>query len=1384
METRRRSGSQFEENRAIPTLERVLRYEPGLIRRLEDLLTATASHLPRVVARQVIETPDSGPLALPLEGTVVFADIDGFTPLSERFAEVAAEEGAEQLTDLANRFLDILITTTIPYGGDLQKFGGDAGMLLFSGEQHALRAIAASLKVQEAMRERLGAVQTAFGHFPLQIAIGLGSGRMIGMGLGNAAGREWLLTGDPLRTMGLAQSIAPPGGVVIDASTLACCADDLVNEQLERDLYLVQSVHQSPDARPLEPLPAPPKGQEARHLDWLISRMDALAPYLAPDLLRNLMSALNPTQIQPWSDHRQVTIMMVSLAALPDLSHLWGDPGALQQAVIVQNTIFTSARDIVYRYDGIVNKIGAAPQGAYMMVLFGAPTAHEDDPLRAVLAALELQEHFGSFPLRIGINTGFVFAGDVGTAERREYTVMGDAVNLAYRLMSTCPPGEVWLGPDTAQHPAVTHRVEGVLNEPRQFKGKRHLIAPYVAQGIRQMLVGGEADELPLLGREEELVQLQSAIDNLMSGQAQVVTLSGPAGIGKTRLVHAVAAMADTAGIAVYSGAAPSYGAHLPYAAWETPMRALLGLHDTPPARQAEALQIALNAQALGEWAALLAPIVGVDVVPSPEIAALSPAMREQQRRMTVHTLWENAASRQRPCLLILENAQWMPSPSLELLDELIAQAAAPLMVLITYREDPASEERWDTHAHIHRIALSPLSRQVALSLARSVIHSQQLPREVERWIVKSGEGIPLFTIEAVRTLIVSGVLEQQNGDWILSHPLEEAPLPETAYGLLQSRIDQLEPPSRHLLRAATVVGEQMTVPMLVAGYGEEPRPVIQRRLPQLRPLGLVPGDEQGETLIFRQPLIREVAYRGLPFRIRRLVHERLAGYLNANQERATSNWLTLLAYHAFEGQEWGLAARSNLELGQRALDNYLTDQAVQALERVLQAVETGQLAAPDTSFAAHHLLGETLSILGRYDEALHHLEQARKLLPAVPTERKDIGNLAHLEYHTASVLETQGHYAAAFEAVERGLHLPGIEDRLEGAQLYLMGAGLHHRRGQAELSQRWGERSVVLSEKIDASEARKVQARALYLLAFQTSQHGDPEKALTLGQQSLTIYQKLQDLLGEINARTNLLLINLALGDWNKAVEHGELGFALAQRIHHTEGEARLAANLGEVYRYQGNIAQARTFYAHTLDIAQESGITYGVALIENNLAALALMENRMDEAEAHLHKAEALFDKLGANMMLPELYRLRATLVMARGDAETALDWAERSLQEAEEQGERQEASRTFRLLTEIHLARNVCSQAEETLRQALETARANQDRYGEMQATFTQARWHRQCGNPTLASNTLKEAVNGFTALGAHWDLEKANDLQRAWQGSLSGQAPGSGQQGGAS
>ncbi|MBN1872647.1 MAG: AAA family ATPase [Anaerolineae bacterium] len=1068
-------------------LGRLLYYQPSLLIYLRDLLDAVVAHVPRIVAQTVLNTPDTGLLGLPLEGTVMFADIDGFTPLAERFSQIASDEGTEELTDLVNRFLELLIPITARYGGDLQKFGGDAGMLLFRGEDHAMRAVAASLELQQAMRAQMGQVETSVGTFPLRIAIGLGSGRMVGFGLGNQTGREWLLVGPPLVSMGEAQMIAPPEGIVMDAATLAACQEYMECKPLDNNLYLVVGMQTLPPPFRSTSLPAPPRVEDVERVQWLLSRLDALTPYLAPGLLPRLVAAPTLDRTRQWSDRRQVTIMMISLDKIPDPMPYWEDAAGLKQFAAEPNALFMQIRDTVLRYDGIVNKIGSSPKGAYVMVLFGAPRAHEDDPLRAVLAALELQETL-PVPLQFGINAGYVFAGDTGTYVRREYTVMGDEVNLAARLMVACPPGEIWLGPNASHHPSVSRRVMGDFEPPQHFKGKRDPIAPFVARGLRRVYLGAVETEIPLVGREAELAQISQHIHKAKAGQASMALVHGGAGVGKSRLIREIVHLAEQEGFAVHTGSAPSYGEHLPFAAWDEVLLSLLELEKVASEERSAALLTMLLRYGLDTWAALIGPLVGVEVQPSRDVLALAPAMRDARRAAILQMLWQQAAL-ECPRLLILENAQWMSEASLSLLNGLIqAEGAASLLVLITYRDDARFALAESARADVLDVPLGPLDGVAIKQLVDNFLENAVVPQEVESWIVARSGGLPLFATEAVRALVNSGVLQRCDGAWAMTTSLDDFPLPDMVFGLIQSRIDQLSPPTRHLLRAAAVVGDEMSIGTLAAAYGEESETVVRRRLAELSPFGLVYRDRQSEILSFRQPLVREVAYRGLPHRVRRFIHRRLVEYLDLHREQATPNWLTLLAYHTFEGQLWEKAIQVNLELGKQALRSYLANQALQALERVLLAADTGGLAVPEARFEAHHLLGDTQISLGQYALALEHLRQAREMLPLEPTATEDVARMADLEYHEATALEAQAEYDAALVVVERGLDLPGVGQMLEGARLYLLGADLYRRRNNFTQANTWAQRSIALTARLPGPEAQQLRSRAMYMMALLAS--------------------------------------------------------------------------------------------------------------------------------------------------------------------------------------------------------------------------------------------------------------------------------------------------------
>ncbi len=351
-----------------------------------------------------------------------------------------------------------------------------------------------------------------------------------------------------------------------------------------------------------------------------------------------------------------------------------------------------------------------------------------------------------------------------------------------------------------------------------------------------------------------------------------------------------------------------------------------------------------------------------------------------------------------------------------------------------------------------------------------------------------------------------------------------------------------------------------------------------------------------------------------------------------------------------------------------------------------------------------------------------------------------------------ASALEALGRYDEAFAIVRRGLSFPPLEKTLEGAQLMLIGAGLYHRRGQIEEAEAWAERSSAIATSHEGEEATRIHARALYLRAILASLRGETDRAIELGLQSLEHYRRLQDLMGEMNALSNLCLVNLNRGAWNEAIKQGESALRIAQRINHIEGRARILTNLGELYRYQGRYDQAREAYTSALELVKQRGMVYGEALMENNLAALALAEGQTDEAEVHLNRAIELFEKIQAERMFAELYRHKAGLHRQRGEWHEACTWARRALDQAQRLKSQSEIGLSHLNLAETALAAGDLDEARHQSEAAEHWLSSAGDSYGLACTWLCAARIAWLQGDRDRAQVLLHQAQAYFDRLGA--------------------------------
>lgn len=1346
---------------------------------LQALLSTVGTYLPRVILTDDQEL-QIGRGAF-RHGTALFADVSGFTPLTERFSREIGREGAEEITLIVNRILEAMNGIAVRYGGDLLKFAGDAALSFYQGEEHAARACRAAWEMQQAMGEQFARVETSLGEFPLRMSIGLGSGDVFLVSLGTPDNAEYAVMGPALAAMGRAEHLAQAGQIFVDRTTRELAGESIaVIPVEEKGIFELQEAEPHPSAieRPNLRL-APPDGSPHAALRWLLARLDALIPYLAPGLLEKLIPS--PREIVVESDHRWVTTLFTDLRGVDELIEALG-PEHEELLTEIVNRHFLAVRNVVERYEGVLHKVGAGPSGPHLLITFGAPKSHADDPERAVRAALEMQQALAEVnreteeligdvldlqrPIlrqAIGITTGFVFAGSVGATRRWEYTVMGDMVNLAARLMAAAADGEILVADATVRY--LGQRFDLHPRQPMRVKGKREPIPYSQVAGLAQLPPLLVAAEGQVVGRQAELDTAQDLLDEATQGAGGVLAVFGEAGMGKSLLTQEIAKQAQKREMRVIAGACLSYGGDIPYLPWADVLRALLGVSAVERSAQLQQLTRGLAAAGLSGWESLVAEPLNLEAEETELTASLDPRLRQQRLFDIVLELIHHHAERQ-PLLLVIEDVHWADPTSLELLDYVARNVAScPAALLILHRPREYLAGRWRKLAHAAEIGLQELTEVAVRALVAGVLGVEQAPGRLVELALRKAQGNPFFTEEVVRALIDAEVLKRDNGHWELVADPDQAGVPDTIHGVIQSRIDRLEETDRRVIQVASVIGRVFSLPVLGGVYPHDDLDgTLPRRLNRLGTVGLtlLEQPEPEPRYMFKHALTQDVAYESLSYARRRELHRRVGTFVEAREEEALGERTGFLAHHFFQGRAWPRALTYSLAAGGKAQREYANEVAIAHLGRALQAAAELDEPREAERLEAHETLGEVLTIVGQYDEALEHLEKARVLVEARSPSSERERRQADLFGKTAGAYEAKGEYKAAFSWLEEGLNLPRVEGQIEEAQLYMMGARVFHRQGDNDQATIWCRRGLMIAQQVGNVEGREVLAWSNYLLGGLLGRFGDLDTAVQHCQQSFALYEELDNLWGQAQAQTNLAITYYDQDAWGLAAEHYQAAMEIVGQIGYAEGQARVATNLGEIYLKQGNLDAAREQYQAALDIVERLGMLYGVALLHNNLGAAYIRGEEWNEAASHLEQSLTLFRQISSEEFLAELFRHRAEVSLGQKRLDEALVHAERSLDYAQAHNMRLEEGATWRVLGCVHRERGELEQAEKPLARALEIAQETHKRHEVALTHLELAHLRVQQGKEKEGRELAQQAAQVFAELGARLDLEEAERL----------------------
>eukprot|EP01102_Stenamoeba_stenopodia_P009737 TRINITY_DN2884_c0_g1_i3.p1 TRINITY_DN2884_c0_g1~~TRINITY_DN2884_c0_g1_i3.p1 ORF type:complete len:1058 (-),score=225.70 TRINITY_DN2884_c0_g1_i3:735-3908(-) len=842
---RNREDGELPSNRYLTILELIVSYVPrSLLKRFLAQCTALTKH--------EIE---------PFQATILFVDISGFTQLNERLATLAGGEGPEVVTKHLNAYFSELIKRVHHHGGDILKFAGDALICVFGTTSMT------GLSVPNKQRQRnikdltRNAVDCAIdiqnnlsrydcNGITLTLHMGVGTGDVYSLIVGGVDGCwEYILAGEPFNQLKSSVEESVSGEVVVSQKTWELLKGYFKGKQRGKNWLITSKLKNI-------------KAAVSNTLPDISNAPENLETIMLGFVNRGLASFLEQSKSKGGGDIydfiddlRMCTVLFVSLQGLVYNPKVKFETETIQQALCIM-------QQVVFSLEGVVRQFLVDDKGTVLIAGFGIPPFyHEDDCLRGTQAALRIHSALEKVGIQcsIGVTTGKVFCGTVGNYERREYTLVGDIVNLSARLM-VAAKGSVLC--DRATYLGACNKLKFEECPPISVKGKKHPVHIYkpsdspseakrhsiridfldvtnsrritnhisnLHYSVNQLTLSSRNEKI-CLGRDKESKIIDGLIRRAMIGEGSVSIIEGEAGMGKTMLLTRAVNYATANEMKVIMTEADSIDKETPYLLWQNVFTDLLGLGGGGSAevkivnRLEYYLQSAPNAIELREYLPLLNVVLNTKFPDTPLIEEHCDEKGWRQEslfKVLLHFLKVEALKQ--PLLLVIDNAQWMDSASVAFTHAALDHLTT---VCFLFGMRPLSGRALTVNKYLYemekvtRIKLEPLSNENVSLLAGKVLacNPQTLPKAMLKFLEKAN-GNPLFIKEISLQLKDNGVVAVKQSECVVTGDLSTMQLPENIQGLIMSKIDKLPPMEKLVLKVASVIGNEFSVESLTQIY-------------------------------------------------------------------------------------------------------------------------------------------------------------------------------------------------------------------------------------------------------------------------------------------------------------------------------------------------------------------------------------------------------------------------------------------------------------------------------------------------------------------------------------------------------------------------------------
>jgi predicted ATPase/class 3 adenylate cyclase len=1142
----------------------------------------------------------AGRLALPLSscGCALFADVSGFTPLTEALARtLGARRGAEELSIHLNSVYQPLIEQVHSHGGSVIAFAGDAITCWFDSDD-GRRATACALAMQQEMQQ-FSKLDLANGEtVSLAVKIGLAQGPVRRFVVGNPEIQVLdVLAGRTLSRMAAAAHQATRGEVLLDAETAGKLGHALTVAGWK------QGGEHEPAfaiARACAVSTAQPSWPELPELAESTIR---------PWLLRPVYERLRAGQGEFLTELRPAVAQFIKFEGI--------DYDRDEEAGQKLSSFVSWLQDVLGRYEGFMVDVAIGDKGSYLYSCFGAPIAHENDVWRALTVAGEIiraprKLDFIS-AIQVGISRGTMRTGAYGGSTRRTYGVLGDEVNLAARLMEHASDGQVLVSESV-------HRAAGTAFAWQSFpaikaKGKSQPVPVFALLGPAGRAAPRLLDQqftLPLVGRARELELLVRKMEQVATGRGQVVAVSAEAGIGKSRLVAEAMRLTRAQGLRGYAGECQSHGTNIRYLPWQTIWEGLFDL-DT---EAAAAEQVGALDSRLAEVNPLLTarlPLLGAILnLPIPDNELTGP-LEARLRKLSLETLLVEclrSISEDNPLFIVLEDTHWMDALSHDLLDALARSIAqSPVLLVLTQRPPEPGHPQLQSIRQLpyfDEILLNAFTedeaaRLITLKLARLFSLEGPAPPALVGRLVARSAGNPFYLEELLN------FLKDQKIDFLDPQAVASLELPASLHSLVLSRIDRLTENEQACLKVASVIGRVFPAAAVWGVQNHIDPQIVSADLKRLREADLTALERPEPELvyIFKHVVTQEVTYESLAHATRSRLHNEIGLLLERLYADKLAQNVDLLAFHFDRSLNADKKREYLCKAGEAAQAQYANQAAISYFERALPLLSVAD------SIPVLLKLGKVWELTGEWKKAGACYQRAFEAAGS----RQDRHAQARCQAATGDLLRKQGLYPEATDWL--GLARTCFEELRDTA-----GVG-----------------------------------QTLHAAGTVAAMQGDYAKAQTLYEESLTLRRQLGDKPQIASLCSNLGIIARFHRNRKLARELCEQGLELRREVGDRWAIANSLNNLGVLLRDTGELVRARALLEEALTLNRQVGDRWAIANTLSSLAEAALDQKDWSATQAFLRESLTINLELGDRIAVAFVLECFAAIAAAHAEARLAL-------------------------------------------------------------------------------------------------------------------------------